>query len=89
MIFRLFYYFLIIVNLLYKHLDYLNNFNSFIFFFFLNVKSIFLAISLIIITEYFLKIIESDFSSVGRAFDCRGYMEIKGSLVQIREVGFF
>ena len=37
----------------------------------------------------FIKIIESDFSSVGRAFDCRGHMEIKGSLVQIREVGFF
>ena len=53
------------------------------------LNQFFLAISLIIITEYFLKIIESDFSSVGRAFDCRGYMEIKGSLVQIREVGFF
>ena len=37
----------------------------------------------------FIKIIESGFSSVGRAFDCRGHMEIKGSLVQIREAGFF
>ena len=33
--------------------------------------------------------LESGFSSVGRAFDCRGNMEIKGSLVQIREAGFF
>ena len=32
---------------------------------------------------------ESGFSSVGRAFDCRGHMEIKGSLVQIREAGYF
>ena len=38
---------------------------------------------------YFFKTIESGFSSVGRAFDCRGHMEIKGSLVQIREAGFF
>ena len=36
-----------------------------------------------------LRIAESDLSSAGRAFDCRGYIEIKGSLVQIREVGFF
>ena len=48
-----------------------------------------LLISFLYIIIELNKIIESGFSSVGRAFDCRGHMEIKGSLVQIREAGFF
>ena len=35
------------------------------------------------------KKVGSGFSSAGRAFDCRGHIEIKGSLVQIREAGLF
>ena len=46
-----------------------------------------IRLSFLFIISY--EIIESGFSSVGRAFDCRGHMEIKGSLVQIREAGFF